>query len=92
MRNLRVTLLGPLLLFMLGLAGPMEAQEGTIAGQVTDAASGVAISGVQISIVNGTIETGSLSDQTGGFRLSLSAGTYQVTAQHLGYTTQTFER
>jgi protocatechuate 3,4-dioxygenase beta subunit len=64
-----------------------EAEPGSLRGQVTDAATGKALAGANVS-VGGQGSTG--VDARGGFYFrNLAPGTYQVTAAGSGYQSQT---
>jgi iron complex outermembrane receptor protein len=69
----------------LTLVAPWQAfaQQGTIQGRVTDAASGAPISGATVQIV-GTA-TGVFTDQDGNYSLVMQPGEYTVRATTLGY-------
>lgn len=63
-------------------AGQLQAQTGTIRGQITDASIGGGVSGVTVTVGNLTAE----SDMNGRFELSgVPAGTYTLMATRLGY-------
>lgn len=61
---------------------------GTVTGKVTDKASGAAISGLSIQVTDaaGTSRTVHTT-ASGGYRLTLSAGTYDFTVSGYGYAT-----
>ena len=71
------------------VAGPVAAQQGTIAGTVRDAGTGQVLPSVQVSVQE--VSAGSLTDQGGQFRFSLPAGTYTVVVEMIGYTTRRVE-
>ena len=71
------------------VAGPVAAQQGTIAGTVRDAGTGQGPS--QRAGVGAGVSAGSLTDQGGQFRFSLPAGTYTVVVEMIGYTTRRVE-
>lgn len=59
---------------------------GSITGHVTDSGTGAAISGATVSYSGGSTTT----DSSGAYTLNnVPAGTYNVTASHSGYTSQT---
>ncbi|MGD8868578.1 MAG: SusC/RagA family TonB-linked outer membrane protein [Gemmatimonadales bacterium] len=63
-------------------AGQLQAQTGTVRGQVTDASIGGGVSGVTITVADRTVE----SDASGRFVVtSVPAGTYTLRATRLGY-------
>ena len=68
------------------VAVPAAAQQGVIDGRVTDAGTGQALPGVQVSVQD--MSTGSLTDQGGRFSISLPAGSYTVVVEMIGYATQ----
>ena len=79
-----------LALLLLGPAGPADAQEqtGTIAGVVTDAASGQTLESALVTLDGA--ETGVLTDLSGGYVLTgVPAGEHTVTVTILGYEEQT---
>ncbi len=80
----RFTLASALLLgCSLGIARPAQAQQGAIQGTVRDAATGEPIATATVLVV-GTAR-GSFADETGSFRIDLSAGTYTIRAALIGY-------
>ncbi len=79
MRILRLCSFGFLLAFLLGPASPLQAQQGTLSGRVTQAGTGLALGSAQISIRGSGQSTGTLSNDTGNYRIELPAGTYDVT-------------
>ena len=79
-----------LALLLLGLAGPADAQEqtGTIAGVVTDAASGQTLESARVTL-DGT-QTNALTNLVGRYVLAgVPAGEHTVTVTILGYEEQT---
>lgn len=71
-------------------AVPLTAQEGVVAGTVTDAGSGEPISGAQISVVGS--QRGTLSASDGSYQIEgVSAGEQEIRVQRIGYTTVTQE-
>ncbi len=66
-------------------AAPAMAQEGTITGRVTDAATNQSLVSAQVFVV-GTAR-GVLTNANGGYTLRIPAGTYTVRAQYIGYAT-----
>ncbi len=63
----------------------VAAANGTIAGNVTNASSGLAISGATVA-ANGMMAT---TDANGSYSINIAAGTYTVTANATGYQTNT---
>ncbi|SEF11095.1 S8 family serine peptidase [Jiangella alba] len=57
---------------------------GTLSGTVTDAATGAPVEGAELS-VTGPASRGTATDASGAYRLSLSAGSYDVTVSVFGY-------
>ncbi|MCK5653024.1 MAG: carboxypeptidase regulatory-like domain-containing protein, partial [Gemmatimonadetes bacterium] len=78
------------LLLMLGLAGPLQAQTGTLTGTVTDAETGAPISDVAVEIMGAeqTQAGGEYTNQAGQFRITLAPGTYSVVFSMLGYASR----
>ncbi len=78
------------LLLMLGLAGPLQAQTGTLTGTVTDAETGTPISDVAVEILGaqGAQAGGVYTNQAGQFRITLAPGTYSVVFSMLGYASR----
>lgn len=75
-------LVGLLLLF--GLCGGYAGTRGKIAGNVRDAASGAALTGVNIVIEE--LQAGASSDEDGDyFILNIPPGTYTISFSYLGY-------
>lgn len=73
-----------------GVGGPAAyAQTGTIAGTVTDAATGEALPGANIVVPNSPIGTSTGADGT--YSLSIEPGTYTLRASFVGYTASTEE-
>ena len=65
------------------VVAPVLAQDGAITGRVTDASSLQPLDGAQVFVV-GTAR-GVLTDADGRYNLRLSAGTYTIRSQYLGY-------
>ena len=80
----RLSLLAAALL--VGLASRGEGQLGTIAGTVTDAASGAPITDARVSIVDTRLQ--SITNARGAFRLTgVQPGTVPVEVRRIGYRT-----
>jgi TonB-linked SusC/RagA family outer membrane protein len=65
------------------LAAPLEAQQGSIAGRITDEANGQPLSGVWVQVVGTSIAA--LSTDQGAYTLRLAAATYQLRTVRVGY-------
>lgn len=79
-------------LFLFGLlsAGGAYGQSGSIEGTVTDAESGQPLPGVNVVI--GDLNTGASTNANGQYTIQdVPTGTYEVTAQFVGYQSQTQE-
>ena len=80
------------MLFLFGFlsVGGAYAQSGTIEGSVTDAESGQPLPGVNVVIED--LNIGASTDESGGYAIQdVPAGTHQVTAQFVGFQSQTQE-
>ncbi|MFC1660450.1 SusC/RagA family TonB-linked outer membrane protein [Gemmatimonadota bacterium] len=87
MRNLKcVKLTFGVVLAVLLWATSASAQQGIITGVVQDEA-GTGMANVQVSLLE--TEIGTLSSQTGAFRLEVAPGTYQLRVQSIGHNTIT---
>jgi iron complex outermembrane receptor protein len=78
----------PALLLLL-TAIPAAAQEGALSGTVTDAASGVGLSAVQVEVLrpDGSVAVGGFTSASGAYRLqSIPTGTYTVGFSLPGWT------
>ena len=78
------------MLFLFGFlsVGGAYAQQGTIEGTVTDAESGQPLPGVNVVI--GELNTGASTNANGQYTIEdVPTGTYEVTAQFVGYQSQT---
>jgi outer membrane receptor for ferrienterochelin and colicins len=64
-----------------------HAQNGTITGRVTDADGGRPVVGAAIQALHptGTSAAGTLTNDEGQYRLSVTAGTYTVSVRRIGY-------
>ncbi len=91
MRVLRPCCFGFLLFGLLGLAGPIEAQQGTLTGHVTNGTDGGPIDGAQIQVLGGVQSTGTISGAQGTYSIQLPAGTYSLLVEHLGYRSERFD-
>ena len=83
--GLRGGLLGLLTVGLMGLTAPaVQAQTGQITGTVTNAQSGAPLGEVQVFLVDQQL--GTLSRGDGRFLiLNVPAGTYEISAQRIGY-------
>ena len=63
-------------------SAPLAAQQGTLAGRVTDAETGSAVAGATIEIVGQPLMA---SDDAGGFTASVPAGSHSVIVTLIGY-------
>ncbi len=84
MRHRLISSLGILLGTLLIVTIPLQAQQGSISGQVTDQATGQLLVQAQIQVLGGG---GTLSDAQGNFTVSLDPGSYSIVAVLLGYET-----
>ena len=73
------------------LALPAAAQEGMLAGTVTDAETGAPVAQAQIQILGGGGSRGTISGPDGEYQAELPAGTYDLVVQLLGYVGARFE-
>ena len=62
---------------------------GTLAGRVTDAATGAGIAGATVRATNGSAERSATTGSDGRYTMALAAGTYTVTASHGLYQSRT---
>lgn len=70
---------------LMAFSTPGAAQTGSISGRVTTGGKGLAAATVQAA--SGLRSYGASTDENGNYRISgLQAGTYTVTARHLGYS------
>lgn len=72
-----------LLAFMCFTAGEVFAQGFVLSGQVTDASTGEALTGVNVAIPS--LNRGSVTDLNGRYNITLAPGTYQVVTTYVGY-------
>jgi len=71
-------------------AGEVAAQQGTLAGRVTDADTGQPITGAQIEVLGAAVggrNAGGLSNASGQFSIPVPPGRYAVVISVLGYET-----
>ena len=87
MRHRLTSSLGILIGTLLIVTIPLQAQQGSISGQVTDQSTGQSLAQAQIQVLGGGTSGGALSDAQGNFTLSLDPGSYSVVAVLLGYET-----
>lgn len=66
------------------------AQEGKVAGQVIDATTGEELIGATVQL-KGSAGTGTVTDISGRYQLSLDPGTYDLIISYVSYATQTVE-
>lgn len=85
MRNFFVRCLGALAVLAAFGFTPLQAQNGTITGTVTDAETGAVLSGVSVQVLGTAQATGALTDAEGRFRIQIAPGTYSLVAQYIGY-------
>ena len=72
----------------LAIATPaLRAQQGTVAGQITDQSTGQPIGGARVQLVRGTVSAVSAAD--GRYSITLPAGQHELRAQLIGYNTVT---
>lgn len=64
-------------------AGEVFAQGFVLSGQVTDASTGEALTGVNVAIPS--LNRGSVTDLDGRYNITLTPGTYQVVTTYVGY-------
>jgi TonB-linked SusC/RagA family outer membrane protein len=82
--------LGAIVAVVLVWAEGGAAQQGTIVGNVRDAASGAPLTAVQVYLPD--LDLGVVSQEGGAFQISsVPAGTHTLRAQRLGYQTQSQE-
>jgi iron complex outermembrane receptor protein len=68
------------------LAVPISAQTGIVQGRVIDAESGQPLGSVDVQLLSGTSQAGSmLSGASGDFRLTVAPGTYALVARRIGF-------
>lgn len=88
LRRTPFAVLGAIAMVAAFAASPLEAQEGSITGSVTDAVSSAPVDGAQIT-VEGT-PRGALTNSAGRYLITgVPAGTYEVRITHIGYRTVT---
>lgn len=77
-----------ILLFAAGAAGPVQAQQGTVAGQVTDKSNQQPVAGASVLIVGTSLQARTGRD--GHYTITkVPAGQYQVQVRLIGYATTT---
>ncbi len=72
-----------------GAPPPNQVQTGTITGTVKEAGTGLAIDGANITAVKDGTTFTAVTENNGGYTLSLPVGTYSVTASKTGYESKT---
>ncbi|MGB1376104.1 MAG: carboxypeptidase regulatory-like domain-containing protein, partial [Rhodothermales bacterium] len=75
------------LLFLLFVAMPAAAQNGTVSGTITVEEDGAALPGANVVALddNGSIVGGAATDVNGEYSFSIAAGTYTVRARYVGF-------
>ena len=75
------------------VAGTAQAQQGSISGKVTEAEGGKAVAGARVQAVSGLrIAAAVVAGDDGSYRITgLAAGTYNVIATRIGFTTKRAE-
>ena len=68
-----------------GAAAALVATGGTLSGTITDTATGLPISGAEVTADNGTRPFSTSTDADGNYAMLLAAGTYTVSAASFGY-------
>ena len=94
MRPMRGLTAPPTLLLFALLLGPapLAAQQGTIAGTVTDGGSGRPLPDVQVQVLSaGGQSSGSITTLAGQFRVPVVPGTYTIVATMIGYEERRLE-
>ena len=71
-------------------AAPLAAQQGSVTGRITDAASGQPVDAAQVQFIGGAQPTGGVTDNNGIFRFQLPAGTYTIVVERLGFRSERF--
>jgi outer membrane receptor for ferrienterochelin and colicins len=89
---LRRCFFGFLLVGVLGLAGPLAAQQGTLTGRVTNNTDGQPIDDAEIQILGSGQPTTTFSNPQGAYSVELPPGTYSLVVSFLGYQTKRFDR
>ena len=87
MRHRLTSSLGILLVTSLIVTIPLQAQQGSISGQVTDQSTGQALAQAQVQVLGGGGSDGTLTNAQGNFTVSLDPGSYSIVAVLLGYET-----
>lgn len=72
------------LLLALLLAPPVQAQNGTLTGLVTNE-TGAAVQQAQIELLGGRAGLGVVTDDQGRYRIQVPAGTYDLVVTHVGH-------
>ncbi|MDR1273081.1 MAG: TonB-dependent receptor [Odoribacteraceae bacterium] len=77
--------------FLLLLPGGVAAQEGrfTVSGKITDAATGLALAGANVSLPGGT--RGRVADARGFYSIDLPRGRHALLFSHVGYAGERLE-
>ncbi len=72
------------------VAAPAAAQQGFLAGRITDVGSGEPVASAQLQFVGGPTATGGLTDSDGAFRFQLAPGTYSIVVERIGFRSERF--
>ncbi len=73
------------LLLTLAITPALLAQQGAVAGRVTDSETGEALSQAQIQVLGGGRSTGGLTDDQGRYRIPVAPGSYSVAVTLIGH-------
>ncbi len=87
MRHRFTKSLSILILTLFSLTSALQAQQGSIRGQVTDQSTGQPLAQAQIQVVGGGESGGVLSDAQGNFTLNVASGSYSIVSVLIGYET-----
>jgi len=73
------------------VAHPLHAQQGVLTGTVRNAETGAPVTVAQIQVRGGGVDTGTLSDAQGRYRIELPPGTYGLLVTVVGYRLTRFD-